>query len=163
MPADHSGAAPHWPRDPVAAAAYRRSVGLSPPGADRQEAKRAPYPATERAQSKGEELLWSQMGMLLPEDMPERQYKFAERLGRNFAFDFCWKHRSFAVEVEGHVHRIKARWRAGLERQNLEQALKWTVFRFAPAEVVSGKAVDVIARWLRGDQAGAIEAMQREG
>jgi very-short-patch-repair endonuclease len=91
-----------------------------------------------------------------------RQHRFGAEIDRDWRFDFCWPARRLAVEVDGAVHRIKGRFRADLERHNVAQMLGWTVLRFSPRDVASGKAVDVILAALTGDQAAALVAIQRK-
>ena len=90
-----------------------------------------------------------------------RQQAFAEHLGRAFRFDFSFPEHRLAVEVDGAVHRIKARFRADLERHNLAQVLGWRVLRFSTADIASAKAIDAVRAVLAGDQEGVLAALQR--
>ena len=100
--------------------------------------------------------------LLAPQLQPVRQHQPALALGRSWALDFSWPERSLAVEVDGSVHRIKARFRADLERSTVLTLLGWRVLRFSPAQVESGKAIDVVIAVLNGDLHAALDAAQRK-
>lgn len=75
--------------------------------------------------------------------MPTPQFQpFPER---RFRVDFAWPDRRVIVEVDGEVHRIKARFHADIEKHALLVLAGWTVLRVGGREVRSGQAV----QWVR--------------
>jgi very-short-patch-repair endonuclease len=88
--------------------------------------------------SAGEELfaLHCRANQLPP---PEREFKFAnERLWR---IDFAWPQYTVAVEIEGAVHRIRARFAGDLEKYNAMTLLGWCLLRYDHKAVKSGRAI----------------------
>ena len=74
---------------------------------------------------------------------PEREFKGAVP-GRKFRLDFAYPDRRICVEVQGMVHRIKARFRADTERTSLLVVNGWRVLPVSGDDVRSGRAV----QWL---------------
>lgn len=116
-----------------------------------------------------EELLAFQMKSLgLP--TPEREYRFAISMKREWRFDFCFLPYSLAVEFEGLVVR-KERGRAvvsgrhatitgmreDMVKYNAAILLGYGVLRFEKAHVVSGQAVATI------QQALSVRGWRKEG
>lgn len=104
--------------------------------------------------SRGETVLARHIQLTgLPE--PERQHRFAKKLGRQFRFDFAWPDRKLAVEVDGATFMLKrSRSQGGrlvpvgrhnrredLRRSNLAARLGWTVLRYTPDMVLKGEAI----------------------
>lgn len=87
------------------------------------------------------------------------QYPFCP--GRKYRFDFAFPALMLAVEVEGGAHGIKRQYQHDCERSNMALLLGWRVFRFTPADVESGKAIDTILALLAGDTEKAKEVIQR--
>lgn len=72
---------------------------------------------------------------------PEFEYKGAVP-GREFRIDFCWPERKIAVEVQGMVHRIKARFKADTEKHCLLVIHGWKVLPVSGDDIRSGRAVN---------------------
>src|SRR5690242_12849986 len=83
----------------------------------------------------------------IPAPVPE--FPFLEK--RHFRFDRAWPAIHFAVEIEGEVHRIKARFHADIEKYALALLAGWTVLRVDGRSIRSGRAIDWIkaALWER--------------
>lgn len=60
---------------------------------------------------------------------------------RKFRIDFAWPAVKFAVEVDGEVHRIKARFHSDIEKHALLAMDGWVLLRVGGREVRSGVAV----------------------
>ena len=60
---------------------------------------------------------------------------------RKFELDFAWPSLKFAVEVDGHVHRIKERFNADHEKHALAMLAGWTVLRVGGQDIRNGSAV----------------------
>lgn len=109
-----------------------------------------------------EELLAFQIKSLgLP--TPERQYRFAKGMKRQFESDFAWPELKLLVEVEGgiwkrgggaHSHPLDVE--RDIERRQYAVLLGFFVLPVITDEVTSGKAIAVIQRALavRGWQRG---------
>lgn len=104
-----------------------------------------------RAKSKSEELFALQIeaekirGWI-------REYKFRE--SRKWRVDFAMPFRSIAVEIEGGIHtggrHVRGKgFEADCEKYNALAELGWILFRFTPAMVKDGRAIDQIKRVLR--------------
>lgn len=74
---------------------------------------------------------------------PEREYLPFE--DRKFRIDFAWPGVKVALECDGHVHRIKARFHADIERHNLLLLAGWRVLRAGRIEIQDGRAMG----WLK--------------
>lgn len=99
----------------------------------------------------------------LPE--PVREYRFALKLGRRWAFDWAWPDRLVALEQEGIVyppkgsgdHRLGGRhasvkgFRGDIEKYGEAFALGWRVLRCLPEQVTSGQAMLWIEPVLRNN------------
>lgn len=70
-----------------------------------------------------------------------RQYRFCPT--RKWAADFAWPHLLLIVEIDGHVHRIKERFAADIERHNWLQMNGWRHLRFSTKMVLSGEAIEM--------------------
>ena len=70
---------------------------------------------------------------------PVREFKFNPY--REWMFDFAWPNSKAAVEVEGMVHRIKARFESDIEKYAIAQLSGWTVLRVSGKTIRSGAAV----------------------
>ncbi len=100
--------------------------------------------------SDGEESLLVQMKWTgLP--MPEREVRFDD--ARRWRFDFAWRDRMLAVEVEGGQwiggHGGK-RFEADADKYNAAALAGWVVLRVTPAMVDDGRAIILIERALTG-------------
>ena len=87
------------------------------------------------------------------------QYPFCP--GRKYRFDVAFPSLMLAIEVEGGAHGIRRQYQHDCERSNMALLLGWKVFRFTPADVESGKAIDTILALLAGDTEKAKEVIQR--
>lgn len=61
--------------------------------------------------------------------------------GRKFELDFSWPAWKFAVEVDGHVHRIKERFDSDHEKHALAMLAGWTILRVGGKDIRNGRAV----------------------
>lgn len=77
---------------------------------------------------------------------PVRQHAYLPN--RKFLADFAWPDRKLALEVDGMVHRIKARFEADAERHNTLLEAGWRVYRVTGKMVRSGAALALIERVL---------------
>jgi hypothetical protein len=83
-----------------------------------------------------------------PVNQPEREYKFHPT--RKWRFDFAWPNQMIAVEVEGRGrHQSFGGFEADAEKYNSAALLGWRVFRYTPAMVKSGSAINEIMEALR--------------
>jgi len=78
--------------------------------------------------------------------MPVMEYRFHQ--DRRWRFDFAWPEQMVAVEVEGAVwihgrHSRGTGMQADMEKYNSAVLMGWRVFRFSPAMVKSGEAINV--------------------
>lgn len=110
--------------------------------------------------SAGEEEFWLHCKLLRLRQLPERQYAWAADVGRRFVADFAWPERRLIVEIDGSVHRIRGRFRASMERDNLAQALGWMQLKFSPADVKSGKAINAVRAALEKNTDLLVEVLQ---
>lgn len=76
----------------------------------------------------------------------ERNYRFLD--GRKFELDFAWPQRKLAVEVQGMAHRIKAKFKADLEKRALALLDGWKVLEVGGNQIRSGVAVQWVERLL---------------
>ena len=60
---------------------------------------------------------------------------------RKFELDFCWAEHKFAIEVEGEVHRIKARFHEDIRKHWYAMRAGWTVLRLDGRVIRSGEGV----------------------
>ena len=84
---------------------------------------------------------------ILEAPAPILEYAFDRQLdgsGRGWSFDLAWPALRFAVEVDGAVHRIKARYKADIEKHQRADALGWRVLRVTPHQVETGAAADLV-------------------
>jgi very-short-patch-repair endonuclease len=87
--------------------------------------------------------------------LPEEEYNFDHHLGRRHKFDFCWKRKKVAVEVNGQAWKVKGGGRHGksddLEKLNLATSLGWKVYQFTPEMLERDPAscVDMVVKALR--------------
>lgn len=81
----------------------------------------------------------------LPE--PIREYRFHPT--RKWRFDFAWKEKKLAVEVEGGQyirgrHNRPVGYERDCEKYNNAVMLGWKVLRFTPSMIYSGDAINCI-------------------
>lgn len=94
--------------------------------------------------SRGEEAFWLHCRARIPNDLPEREILFSSR---GWRFDFAWRDRMLAVEVDGGTKRGRSRHSQGAgyegdcRKLNHAAELGWRVFRFTTAMVESGEAI----------------------
>lgn len=87
----------------------------------------------------------------------EREHRFHPV--RKWRLDFAWPQHQLAVEVEGGVwtggrHTRGAGFVKDMEKYNEATLLGWRVFRVTPADIKSGKALELISRALNREQNG---------
>jgi len=75
---------------------------------------------------------------------PETEFRFMT--DRRFRFDFAWKPKKLAVEVEGGIysngrHVRGAAYEEDLKKYNFAAKQGWTLLRFGPTAVNDGSAV----------------------
>lgn len=77
---------------------------------------------------------------------PVFEYPFARAQKRKWRIDLAWPSLipPLAVEVTGHVHRIKARFQADFEKEQALFKLGWLVLRILPKQVVNGEALELV-------------------
>jgi very-short-patch-repair endonuclease len=80
----------------------------------------------------------------LPE--PEQEHRFCERRWR---FDFAWPERMVAAEVEGAIwvkgrHTRGSGYQKDCRKYNAATLLGWRVFRFTPAMINQGEALETL-------------------
>jgi hypothetical protein len=80
----------------------------------------------------------------LPE--PEREYRFCER---GWRFDFAWPGQMVAAEVEGAIwvqgrHTRGRGFENDCAKYNRATLLGWRVFRFTPAMINQGEALETL-------------------
>ena len=68
-----------------------------------------------------------------------REFRFIPE--RRFRFDFAFLPPLIAFEIDGAVHRIKARFMGDREKGNLATLRGWRVLHVSPAQVRSGEAL----------------------
>lgn len=106
---------------------------------------------------------------------PEREYRFASHLGRQFRVDYAWPALKLAVEIDGGKFMVRFSRTQGrvvpvgshnraedLERQNILNRLGWCVLRYDTSMVRKGLAIreltDLLQRMPPPD-AGLLEAL----
>ena len=80
----------------------------------------------------------------LPQPLVE--YPFAP--GRKFRADCCWPDAKLIVEVQGAIHRIKARFQADRERSQVIACLGYRLMLVSPEEVRNGRALELVRQAL---------------
>ena len=86
---------------------------------------------------------------------PESEYRFHKT--RKWIFDFAWKDKMIAMEIDGGTwvrgrHSRGKGARADAEKQNEANLLGWTVYRATTDMVRDGTALQIIERALRCDK-----------
>lgn len=85
---------------------------------------------------------------LLDAKFPPARREFKFMVDRGWRFDYAWPDRMIAVEVQGMVHRIKARFLADVEKLAMAQISGWRVLLVAGQDVRSGRALSwLISLW----------------
>lgn len=108
-----------------------------------------PAPKLPKARKRSElEIIFEQHVAQLRLPAPEREFKGAVP-GREFRLDFAWPDRKVAVEVQGMVHRIKARFKADTEKHCLLVVHGWKVLPVSGDDVRRGRAVQWVESLLR--------------
>lgn len=90
---------------------------------------------------------------------PEREYLFADRIGRRWRFDFAWPDRLIAVEIEGLVvrrvdghlqvlgrHASITGFKDDCEKYAWAAVFGWRVLRFEQSQVKSRFAAEMVGR-----------------
>lgn len=85
------------------------------------------------------DLIWAPYGI----PTPEAEHRFHNT--RRWRFDYCWRDRRTAVEIEGAVwsggrHTRGAGFVKDMEKYNEAQRLGWTIYRFTPQQLKNGEA-----------------------
>jgi very-short-patch-repair endonuclease len=78
---------------------------------------------------------------------PQREWRF--HVNRRWRFDFAWRERKLAVEVEGGVwskgrHTTGVGFTKDIEKYNAAAILGWKVLRFTTQQVRSGEAIKTL-------------------
>lgn len=78
---------------------------------------------------------------------PAREFPFA--VGRKWRFDFAWPEQKIAAEIDGGSwsggrHSRGKGFEEDCRKLNQAALLGWRVFRFTPAMVHSGTAIDTV-------------------
>jgi hypothetical protein len=126
-----------------------------PPELRRKLLGNTPKPAPKPEENEGENLFAFQIkAMGLP--APERQYKFAESLGRKFMADFCFVDHKLIVEISGGLwipgggaHSRPKKIEQDMERQQYAAYLGFLMMAFTPDQVFSGYAIEWTQKVLR--------------
>ena len=74
---------------------------------------------------------------------PERDYVFLP--DRKFEWDRAWPEQRIAIEIQGNVHRIKARFYADCEKLCLATMAGWRYLPVSRNEIKDGRAIE----WLK--------------
>lgn len=77
----------------------------------------------------------------------ERDYRFLP--GRRLEIDFCWPDRKIGIEVQGMVHRIKARFEADIEKRALAKLNGWRILEVSGKTIRNGKALEWVQEFLK--------------
>ncbi len=97
--------------------------------------------------------------------LPMKEYLFDSK--RKWQVDYAWPDRKLAVEIEGGIfgtgrkcplcgrravagHTSIQRLKTDMEKYNALTFAGWSLLRFLPEEIASGKAVNVISDWFDG-------------
>ena len=114
-----------------------------------------------QSKSKPEELFALQLKVLMQENIEKngilksnflREYQFKE--GRKWRIDFAMPWKWIAIEIEGGIfsggrHVRGKGFEADCEKYNALAEQGWRLFRFTPAMVKSGQAIEQIKRVLQ--------------
>lgn len=106
------------------------------------------------AQSDGEEGLFWQIKNVSGLSLPEREVMLVPR--RGWRVDFCWREpKRLVVEIEGGLwvggrHVRPKGYREDMKKYNAIEKLGFTVVRFLPEDVKTGKALEYIEGFFRG-------------
>lgn len=77
---------------------------------------------------------------------PVREYRFFPT--RKWRFDFAWPALRFALEVDGEVHRIKARFHGDIAKDAVALLNGWSVLHVSGREVRKGQAIEWVKQAL---------------
>lgn len=74
--------------------------------------------------------------------MPEREYMFAQDIGRRWRMDWAWPDQMIALEQEGGIwvggrHTSGAGFAKDMEKYNTAASRGWWVFRGTPSQIAS--------------------------
>jgi len=81
--------------------------------------------------------------------LPEREYRFDERNGRKWRFDFAYPYQRIGIECHGSIWQ-QGRHNRGYgigsdcEKRNSAQLQGWDVYEFVPEQINSMDAVRII-------------------
>lgn len=105
------------------------------------------------------DLFAKQCAKRIPLYEAQREYRFAQIVGRQWRFDFCWPFQMIAVEIEGLVVRkVEGRmvsmgrhanvdgFREDCRKYATAAILGWTVLRFEQSMVRSEEAIEYTLR-----------------
>src|SRR6266700_7729863 len=102
-----------------------------------------------------------------------REYRFHDT--RAWRFDFAIPSHMLAIELEGGIHPFRDKrgnlvmqgghttgrgYQQNLDKYNEATALGWRLFRFSVEDVKTGKAKQVLARWLKPGDTDEMRIMQ---
>lgn len=83
----------------------------------------------------------------------KRNYRFHGT--RKWELDFAWPDRKLAVEVQGMVHRIKARFEADVEKRYHALEAGWTVLEVSGKTIRDGRAITWLENLFKREGANA--------
>ena len=86
--------------------------------------------------------------------LPILEYAFAKP-ERKFRADLCWPSLKLIVEIEGAVHRIKARYKTDIERRQWCFLHDWRILPILPEQVKNGEALVLVEQALNNSNLSA--------
>lgn len=100
--------------------------------------------------AKTTDLIWGIYGI----ETPEKEFYFAKP--RMWRFDYAWREKNIAVEIEGGIwtqgrHTRGAGFVKDMEKYNHAAKLGWRVFRFSPQQIKIGEAQSFMMDVLKGE------------
>lgn len=123
---------------------YNRKRGKAAP---KSSAPKTPKPPKERdAPASRIEALFDDQIRRAGFPAPAHNYLFHPT--RNWELDRAWSDRKIAVEIDGHVHRIRGRFEGDIEKHAEALLLGWRVLRVSGKSIRSGLAIIWLATLL---------------
>lgn len=89
---------------------------------------------------------------IIGSDLPRPTREYRALPNRKYRMDFAWPDCKFALECDGSVHRIKARFLSDIERHNLITLAGWKVLRVGRLQIKSGQAMTWLRELFHGKQ-----------
>ncbi len=117
-----------------------------------------------RRSKRGAQINWSNvlLDQIRLARLPEPRLEYGFHANRQWRFDFCWKEKLVACEVEGGIwmqtdsgyskgHAHPERFEKDCEKYNEAALYGWTVIRVTPGMVRDGRALEWLERALIDD------------